>query len=66
MGLPSVYTFTLVTLSGALFGIAGMLFVIPLGSICFTLLKEYRVSKHAEKEKCIMSGKDREKPSGPV
>lgn len=66
MGLPSVYTFTLVTLSGALFGIAGMLFVIPLGSICFTLLKEYRVSKHAEKEKCIMSGKDREKPSGPA
>ena len=66
MGLPSVYTFTLVTLSGALFGIAGMLFVIPLGSICFTLLKEYRVSKHAEKEKCIMSGKDGEKPSGPA
>ena len=64
MGLPSVYTFTLVTLSGALFGIAGMLFVIPLGSICFTLLKEYRVSKQDEKGKCIMNGKDGEKPSG--
>ena len=66
MGLPSVYTFTLVTLSGALFGIAGMLFVIPLGSICFTLLKEYRVSKRDEKGKCIMNGKGGEKPSGPA
>lgn len=45
MGLPSVYTFTLVTLSGALFGLAGMLFVIPLASICFSLLKEYRQAK---------------------
>ena len=66
MGLPSVYTFTLVTLSGALFGITGMLFVIPIGSICFTLLKEYRLSRLSVKGKGSEAGNDGEKPSGPA
>lgn len=49
LGLPSVYTFTLVTVCGAAFGLVGMLFAVPVGSICYTLLKEKRRSKADER-----------------
>ena len=39
-GVPSVYVFASVTIGGTLFGLAGMLFAVPVFSIVFTLLKE--------------------------
>ena len=39
-GIPSVYVFIAVTLGGAVFGIWGMLFAVPIFSIIYTLLKE--------------------------
>ena len=39
-GVPTVYVFTAVTLGGALFGLPGMLFSVPIFSIAYTLLKE--------------------------
>ena len=43
-GLPSVYVFASVTLGGALCGLGGMLFAVPVFSILFTLIRE-RLSK---------------------
>lgn len=40
LGLPTVYTFLLVTVCGGAFGLVGMLFAVPVGSIVYTLLKE--------------------------
>ena len=39
-GIPSVYVFTAVTIGGALFGLAGMLFAVPVFSTAYTLLRE--------------------------
>lgn len=47
LGLPPVYTFTLVTVCGALFGLVGMLFAVPVGSILYTLLKERKAHMEA-------------------
>ena len=44
-GLPSVYVFAAVTLGGALFGLGGMLFAVPVFSIIYTLLRE-RISEN--------------------
>lgn len=44
-GLPSVYVFASVTLGGALLGLAGMLFAVPLFSVIYTLAKE-KISKN--------------------
>ena len=45
IGLPSVYVFASVTLGGALFGLWGMLFAVPVFSIVYTLAKE-KISKN--------------------
>ena len=39
-GIPSVYVFTAVTIGGALFGLAGMLFAVPVFSTVYTILRE--------------------------
>ncbi len=39
-GIPSVYIFAVVTLGGALFGLWGMFFAVPVFAIFYTLLKE--------------------------
>ena len=39
-GVPAVYVFASVTIGGAIAGLAGMLFAVPVFSIAFTLLKE--------------------------
>lgn len=44
LGLPAVYTFLAVTVAGALLGLIGMLFAVPLASVAYTLLKEERTS----------------------
>lgn len=40
LGLPSVYVFASVTIAGALFGIVGMLFAVPISTIIYRLAKE--------------------------
>lgn len=40
IGLPSIWVFTVVTLSGSCFGIIGMILSVPISSILYTLLKE--------------------------
>ena len=40
LGLPSVYVFLAVTLSGSVFGLAGMLFAVPVCTIIYRLLSE--------------------------
>ncbi len=40
LGLPSVYVFLAVTISGAIFGLAGMLFAVPVCTIIYRLLGE--------------------------
>lgn len=55
LGLPTVYTFTLVTVCGSTFGLVGMLFAVPVGSIVYTLLKERR-SRIRERQAGIWSG----------
>ena len=47
-GVPSVYVFAAVTLGGALFGLPGMLFAVPVFSIVYTLLKELYYKKQNE------------------
>ena len=55
LGLPTVYTSTLVTVCGSTFGLVGMLFAVPVGSIVYTLLKERR-SRIRERQAGIWSG----------
>ena len=53
VGLPALWVFFAVTLGGALFGVVGMLFFIPVFSAVFVLLKEdvgRRISLKEEKE----------------
>ena len=49
LGLPPVYTFILVTLCGSVFGLLGMLFAVPVGSIVYTLLKEKKQKMDIQK-----------------
>lgn len=42
LGLPAVYTFLAVTVAGAVLGLVGMLFAVPLASVSYTLLREER------------------------
>lgn len=53
VGLPALWVFFAVTLGGALFGVVGMLFFIPVFSAVFVLLKEdvgRRIRLKEEKE----------------
>lgn len=48
VNLPAIWTFTALIVGGALFGVVGMLFFIPLTSVLYTLLKNdvnYRIKK---------------------
>ena len=58
-GLPSVYVFASVTLGGALFGLGGMLFAVPVFSVIYTLIKE-RISK----DKAATTADDNTKAKG--
>ena len=50
VGLPSIWVLVAVTLGGSLFGVAGMLFFIPLCSVLYTLLRE-KMYKNLEKKR---------------
>ena len=41
IGLPSMWVLVAVTIGGDLMGVAGMLLMIPLASVLYTLLREY-------------------------
>ncbi len=50
VNLPAIWTFTALIVGGALFGVVGMLFFIPLTSVFYTLLKNdvnHRIRKKA-------------------
>nr|WP_318684122.1 AI-2E family transporter [uncultured Acetatifactor sp.] len=49
VGLPSMWVLVAVSLGGSLFGVAGMLFFIPLFSTCYVLFRESVRSRNAEK-----------------
>ena len=49
VGLPAIWILVAVSLGGSLFGIAGMLFFIPLMSTCYSLLRETVNVRNREK-----------------
>lgn len=50
VGLPSIWVLVAVTLGGSLFGILGILFFIPLCSVCYALFREYIKKRLAERK----------------
>ena len=50
VGLPSMWVLMAVSLGGSLFGVAGMLFFIPLLSTCYVLLRESVNNRNARKQ----------------
>lgn len=51
VGLPPIWVLAAVTIGGALFGIVGMLFFIPLTSVLYVLFREWVHARNSEKEK---------------
>ena len=49
VGLPSIWVLMAVTIGGSLFGVAGMLFFIPLTATGYTLLREHVNARNAAK-----------------
>lgn len=50
VGLPSIWVLAAVSIGGSLFGVAGMLFFIPLMSSCYYLFKESVNARNAKKK----------------
>ena len=50
VGLPSYVTLSAVVIGGAIAGIPGMFFIIPIVSVFYMLLKEYVNKRNAEKD----------------
>ena len=50
VGLPSIWVLMAVSIGGSLFGVAGMLFFIPLLSTCYALLRESVNNRNAKKK----------------
>lgn len=57
VGLPSIWVLMAVSLGGSLFGVAGMLFFIPLLSSCYALLRE-NVNSRNERKRLEAAGKN--------
>ncbi len=49
IGLPGMWVLVSVTVGGELMGVAGMLVMIPLVSVCYTLLREFTDNRVAER-----------------
>ena len=60
IGLPSMWVLVAVTIGGDTMGVAGMLLMIPLSSVVYTLLREYCAKRVTEKN--IDSDKLKEQP----
>lgn len=50
IGLPGMWVLVAVAVGGDLMGVAGMLLMIPLASVCYTLLREFTKKRLAAKE----------------
>ena len=50
VGLPAYVTLAAVVIGGALAGIPGMFFIIPVVSVLYVLLREYVNKRNAEKD----------------
>ena len=50
IGLPGMLVLVAVTVGGEVMGIAGMLVMIPLASVCYTLLREFTTKRVEERE----------------
>lgn len=50
VGLPSIWVFVAVLLGGKVMGIFGMLLFIPLGSVCYTLFREWIYDRLQKKQ----------------
>ena len=50
VGLPGMWVLMSVTVGGSLFGLVGMLILIPIASVVYTLFREHVYKKLAEKE----------------
>jgi len=55
VGLPSIWVLMAVSLGGSLFGVAGMLFFIPLLATIYTLLRENVNARNAGKQAEVMA-----------
>ena len=50
IGLPGMWVLVAVTVGGEVMGIAGMLVMIPLASVCYTLLREFTNKRVEERD----------------
>lgn len=53
VGLPSIWVLMAVSLGGSLFGVAGMLFFIPLLSTCYALIRESVNKRNTNKDAAV-------------
>ena len=53
VGLPSIWVLAAVSLGGSLFGVAGMLFFIPLMSSCYALFRDSVNARNARRGKIV-------------
>lgn len=58
VGLPAIWVLAAVTLGGSLFGVAGMLFFIPLTSVFYTLFRELVYNRIKRKKELAISAGD--------
>lgn len=63
VGLPAYVTLSAVMLGGAIAGIAGMFFVIPIASVAYVLLREAVRKRNAEKDACKKTEKSEGAPA---
>lgn len=59
VGLPGIWVLAAVTIGGGIFGVAGMLFSVPVCSVLYVLFKEYvnkktKENEPQEKDECTM------------
>ena len=54
VGLPSIWVLMAVSLGGSLFGVAGMLFFIPLLATVYTLIRENVNARNARKQEAVV------------
>ena len=64
VGLPAIWVLMAVSVGGSLFGVAGMLFFIPLMSSCYALLRESVNRRNAGKRIPVLTGGQGSKPEG--
>ena len=64
IGLPSIWVLVAVTVGGNLFGIAGMLFFIPLSSVLYSFFREFVSGREKTKSEALIKEKVSDAPPG--